>query len=122
MQGEEATGGAAAVVVEVRQYVCFPGMRGRMRRRFEDVNRVIFARLHMKLLWVVDDASDDASLWFALEFRDEAERVASWTAYHSQPEYLAGRVEQEKIISRIVRHLFPKEESSEGSGRPENAR
>lgn len=122
MRGEEATGGAGARVVEVREYVCFPGMRERMRRRFEDVNQVIFARLHMKLLWVVDDAADDRSVWFALEFRDEAERLASWTAYHSQPEYLAGRAEQEKIISKIVRHSFPKDESSENSARAEGGR
>jgi NIPSNAP protein len=94
------------VIYELRVYSCVPGRLPALLKRFENTTLNIWKRhgIRPSGFWTVliGDGSND--LHYLLAWESLAEREEKWTAFQSDPEWIAKRAESERdgpIIQNI---------------------
>ena len=82
-------------VFELRVYRAAPGKRELLEARFRDHTMALFARHGLRVVnfWVALDAAGDPTdtLVYVLGFDDRAAAEAAWTAFRTDPDWLAVR-------------------------------
>jgi hypothetical protein len=98
------------VIYEYRKYEVLPGQLPRLNARFDEVTLPLWEAhgIHQSGFWeTVVGASNE--LHYLLQWEDMAEREELWTAFHSDPEWLAARTRSERegqLIGRIVNSFW----------------
>jgi hypothetical protein len=81
------------MIHELRIYTCLPGQLPRLLRRFQDLTLGLWDRHGIRHagFWttVIGPTSND--LTYLLEWQSLAERETKWTAFQTDPDWIAGR-------------------------------
>ena len=99
------------MVYELRIYHCVPGRLPALLARFETVTLAIWARHGIKQagFWTTLIGGSNQTLTYMLAWDSLADREQRWTAFQSDPEWIAKRAETEKdgaIVANIVSELL----------------
>jgi NIPSNAP len=100
-------------VIELRKYTLFEGASDAMVRRFETINKPLFADHGIRLEHALVDPSDSAAFYFLLSFDSRETRDKAWRSYHADPRFIAARDEQATIIKEIELRLLDPLKGSE---------
>jgi len=95
------------MIHELRIYRCIPGRLPNLLARFEAVTLKIWARHGIRPagFWTTLIGASNQELTYMLAWESLAERETKWTAFQSDPEWLAKRAETERdgqIVENIV--------------------
>src|ERR1700761_1486643 len=95
------------MIYELRVYRCVPGRLPNLLQRFETVTLGIWARhgIRQAGFWTTLIGESSQELTYMLAWEGMAEREQKWTAFQSDPEWIAKRAESEKdgqIVANIV--------------------
>ncbi|MBV8915135.1 MAG: NIPSNAP family protein [Acetobacteraceae bacterium] len=99
------------MIHEMRVYRCVPGRLPALLNRFETITLKIWERLGIRQagFWTTIIGSSNQELTYLLAWESMAERDQKWTAFQSDPEWLAKRAETEKdgaIVANIVNQFL----------------
>jgi hypothetical protein len=95
------------MVYELRTYWAAPGKIEALHRRFRTLTLGIFQRHAMEVVgfWTpVLDSAESGNLVYILRFADEAAKIAAWTAFQNDPDWIAGKAASE-VDGKLVDHL-----------------
>jgi len=99
------------MIYEMRVYRCLPGRLPALLERFETITLKIWEKHGIKqagfFTTVVGESNQDLNYFLAWE--SLADREKKWTAFQSDPEWIAKRAETEKdgqIVLTIVNQLL----------------
>ncbi len=83
---------------ELRIYHCISGRLPALLKRFETITLAIWSRhgIRQAGFWTVAIGDSNQDLYYLLEWESLAERDAKWSAFQSDPEWLAKRAETER--------------------------
>jgi hypothetical protein len=86
------------MIHELRIYRCLPGRLPRLLQRFETVTLALWEKhgIRQAGFWTVLIGPSNQTLYYLLAWESLAERERKWTAFMSDPEWLAKRAESEK--------------------------
>jgi hypothetical protein len=86
------------MIHELRIYHCAPGRLPALLKRFETITLKIWQRhgIRQAGFWTVTVGDNNNDLYYLLEWSSLAEREQKWTAFQSDPEWIAKRAETEK--------------------------
>ncbi len=86
------------MIHELRIYHCLPGRLPVLLKRFETITLELWRRhgIRQAGFWTVAIGDSNQDLYYLLEWKSLAEREEKWTAFMSDPEWLAKRAESEK--------------------------
>ena len=86
------------MIHELRIYRCLPGRLPVLLKRFETITLELWRRhgIRQAGFWTVAIGDSNQDLYYLLEWNSLAEREEKWTAFMSDPEWLAKRGESEK--------------------------
>ena len=86
------------MIHELRIYHCLPGRLPVLLKRFETITLELWRRHGIRHggFWTVAIGDSNQDLYYLLEWNSLAEREEKWTAFMSDPEWLAKRAESEK--------------------------
>jgi len=86
------------MIHELRIYHCVTGRLPALLKRFETVTLGIWDEhgIRQAGFWTVEIGESNHDLYYLLEWESLAEREEKWTAFASDPEWLAKRAESEK--------------------------
>ncbi len=94
------------MIYELRIYTVHPGRMDALQQRFRDHSCRLFERHGMTNVgyWtnVIGGRSDE--LWYMLGYEDLAARERAWTAFRTDPEWVAARAASEED-GPIVHHI-----------------
>ncbi len=95
------------MIHEMRIYRCLPGRLPNLLRRFETVTLAIWERhgIRQAGFWTTLVGDSNQELTYLLAWESMAERETKWTAFQTDPEWIAKRAETEKdgqIVGNIV--------------------
>jgi hypothetical protein len=95
------------MIHELRIYHTIPGRMPALLNRFETITLAIWERFKIRQagFWTVDIGDSNADLHYLLEWESLAERERIWSAFVSDPEWLAKKAETEKdgpIVARVT--------------------
>jgi hypothetical protein len=95
------------MIYEMRIYCCLPGRLPDLLRRFETVTLPIWAKhgIRQAGFWTTVIGASNNDLTYLLQWESLAERERIWTAFASDPEWIAARTETEKdgpIVGNIA--------------------
>ncbi len=95
----------------MRVYHCVPGRLPALLKRFETVTLAIWQRhgIRQAGFWTTLVGNSNQSLTYMLAWESLAEREQKWTAFQSDPEWIAKRAETEKdgaIVGHIVNEML----------------
>ena len=95
------------MIYELRIYTCLPGRMADLQRRFEDHTLAIWKRhgIEQAGFWTTAVGESNQELTYMLAWDSMAEREQKWTAFQSDPEWIAKRAESEKdgaIVANIA--------------------
>ncbi len=98
---------------ELRIYYCNPGRLPALHKRFETTALELWKKHGIRQVgfWTVEvGGSSNTELYYLLEWENLAEREQRWTAFQSDPEWIAKRAESEKdgAILRETKNLILK--------------
>ena len=96
-----------AMIYELRIYRCLPGRLPALLKRFETITLPIWQRhgIHQAGFWTTLIGQSNQELTYLLAWDSMADRERKWTAFQSDPEWIAKRAETEKdgqIVADIV--------------------
>ncbi len=99
------------MIHELRIYRCLPGRLPALLRRFETVTLAIWERHGIRPagFWTTIIGDSNQDLTYLLAWEGMAEREARWTAFQSDPEWIAKRAETERdgqIVANITSSLL----------------
>ena len=99
------------MIHELRVYHCVPGRLPDLNRRFEAVTLKLWDKHGIRPVgfWTTLIGADHQALYYLLEWENLAERERCWTAFQSDPDWLAARADTEKggqIVSRIENQIL----------------
>ena len=99
------------MIYEQRIYHCVPGRLPALLSRFETITLAIWARhgIRQAGFWTTLVGSSNQTLTYMLAWESLAEREQKWTAFQSDPEWIAKRAETEKsgaIVANIVNEFL----------------
>jgi hypothetical protein len=99
------------VIYEYRVYTCLPGRLPALLARFEDVTLGFWERHGVRQagFWTVEVGESNHELHYLLQWESLAEREERWTAFQSDPEWIAARAATEtpeKIVASIRNELL----------------
>jgi hypothetical protein len=94
------------VLHELRIYHCAPGRLEALNRRFETITLPLWARhgIRQAGFWTVAIGGSNHDLYYLIEWESLAERETRWTAFATDPEWLAARAETERD-GPLITHL-----------------
>jgi len=86
------------MIHELRIYHCVPGRLPALLKRFESITLKIWEKhgIRQAGFWTVLIGESNQDLYYLLEWESLAERERKWTAFSSDPEWLAARAGTEK--------------------------
>lgn len=99
------------MIHEMRIYRCVPGRLPALLKRFETVTLGIWARhgIRQAGFWITLIGDSNQELTYMLAWDSLAERETKWTAFQTDPEWLAKRAETEQdgqIVANIVSQIL----------------
>lgn len=99
------------MIYEMRVYHCVPGRLPALLKRFETITLGIWARhgIRQAGFWTTMLGASNQTLTYMLAWESLAERERIWSAFQSDPEWLAKRAETEKdgqIVANIVAEIL----------------
>lgn len=99
------------MIHELRIYRCVPGRLPALLKRFETVTLGIWARhgIRQAGFWTTLIGDSNQELTYMLAWDSLAERETKWTAFQTDPEWLAKRAETEQdgqIVANIVSQIL----------------
>lgn len=99
------------MIHELRLYQAMPGRLPDLLRRFDTITLGLWDRhgIRQAGFWTTLVGDSSHRLTYLLEWHDLAERDTKWTAFQSDPEWLAKRAETEKngpIVADISSSLL----------------
>lgn len=94
-------------IYELRIYRCLPGRLPALLQRFEKTTLDLWKRHGVDAtgFWTTEVGESHLELTYLLRWESMAERERKWTAFATDPEWIAKRAESEKdgpILSNIV--------------------
>ena len=86
------------MIHELRIYHCVPGRLPALLKRFETITLKLWEThgIRQAGFWTVLVGDSNQDLYYLLEWQSLAEREQKWTAFQSDPEWLAARAETER--------------------------
>jgi hypothetical protein len=100
------------VIHELRIYRCAPGRLAALNKRFETRTLKMWEKHGIRQVgfWTVAIGATNHDLYYLLEWENLAERESRWSAFQSDPEWIAKRAESEKdgAILRETKNLILK--------------
>jgi hypothetical protein len=94
------------MIYELRVYRCLPGRLPALLKRFEDATLALWERHGIRQVGffttVIGESNND--LTYILKWESMAERERLWTAFMSDPEWMAARAKSEES-SQIVGNI-----------------
>ena len=86
------------MIYELRVYHCVPGRLPALLERFEKTTLALWARhgIRQAGFWTVLVGSSSQDLYYLLQWQGMEERERKWTAFMSDPEWLAKKAASEK--------------------------
>ncbi|RYY13648.1 MAG: NIPSNAP family protein [Alphaproteobacteria bacterium] len=99
------------MIHELRIYQCLPGRLPALLNRFETVTLDLWQRHGIRQVgfWTTLIGQSNQELTYLLEWESLAERDTRWTAFQTDPEWIAKRAETEKdgqIVANINSQLL----------------
>ena len=99
------------MIHELRIYHCVPGRLPALLNRFETITLALWDRhgIRQAGFWTVAIGDSNQDLYYLLEWESLAERERRWTAFMTDPEWIAKRAETEKdgpIVASITNLLL----------------
>ena len=99
------------MIYEMRIYRCIPGRLPALLKRFEEQTLKIWEKHGFKQagFWTVLVGDGSQDLHYMLAWESLADREKKWTAFHSDPDWIAARAKTEEdgqIVSNIVNQLL----------------
>jgi len=99
------------MIHELRVYRCLPGRLPNLLARFESTTLAIWARHGIRPagFWTTLIGPSNQELTYLLAWESLAERETKWTAFQSDPEWIAKRAESERdgqIVGNIESSLL----------------
>ena len=100
-----------AMIYELRVYRCVAGRLPDLLRRFETITLKIWERhgIRQAGFWTTVVGESNLDLTYLLAWQSMAEREQKWTAFQSDPEWIAKRAETEKdgaIIANVLNQFL----------------
>ena len=94
------------MIHEMRVYHCIPGRLPALLARFETITLPLWERhgIRQAGFWTTLVGQSNQTLTYFLAWENLAEREVKWTAFQSDPEWLAKRAETERS-GAIVGHI-----------------
>lgn len=98
------------MIYEWRTYVAMPGRMPDLHRRFRDITRGYFEQygIHVVAFFEETIGANDR-LQYLLRYEDLADRDRRWSAFQSDPGWIAARAETEKngpLVARIENRIL----------------
>ena len=98
-------------IYEMRIYRCLPGRLPALLQRFEKTTLDLWKRHGVDAtgFWTTEVGESHLELTYLLRGESMAERERKWTAFATDPEWIAKRAESEKdgpILSNIVNAIL----------------
>ncbi|MFT2095826.1 NIPSNAP family protein [Acidiphilium multivorum] len=99
------------MIHELRIYHCMPGRLPDLLKRFETVTLGLWDKhgIRQAGFWTTLVGESNLDLTYLLAWESLAERESKWTAFQSDPEWLAKRAETEKngqIVASISNQML----------------
>jgi hypothetical protein len=99
------------VIHELRIYRCMPGRLPDLNKRFETHTLKIWEKHGIRQVgfWTTVIGESNQDLTYLLEWKDLAERERVWTAFMSDPVWMAARADSEKngpIVAQITSSIL----------------
>jgi hypothetical protein len=94
-------------VFELRTYHAAPGKLAALHRRFHDHTNALFARHGLELVAFfspTDEPDRDNVLTYLLAFPDRPSAALSWSAFQSDPDWIAAKAASE-VDGPLVDHV-----------------
>lgn len=81
------------MIYELRIYTCLPGKMADLQRRFEDHTLKLWDRhgIEQAGFWTTAIGSSNNDLTYMLRWNSMAERETKWTAFATDPDWVAAR-------------------------------
>jgi hypothetical protein len=88
----------ATLIYELRVYHCVSGRLPALLKRFETAALALWAKhgIRQAGFWTVVVGDSNQDLFYLLQWESLAEREKKWTAFMSDPEWIAKRAESER--------------------------
>jgi hypothetical protein len=86
------------LLYELRLYHCVPGRLPALLKRFDTITLGLWAKhgIRQAGFWTVLIGESNQDLYYLLQWESLAEREKKWTAFMSDPEWIAKRAETER--------------------------
>jgi hypothetical protein len=99
------------MIYETRVYRCVPGRLPALLQRFETITLKLWDKHGIRALGFFTTlvGQSNQELTYLLAWQSMAEREQKWTAFQTDPDWLAARAETEKdgqIVDNIVNQLL----------------
>ena len=99
------------MIYELRVYKCVPGRLPALINRFANITLKIWERhgIRQAGFWTTLVGESNQELYYLLAWESLADREKKWTAFQSDPDWIAGRAKSEEdgqIIDNIVSQLL----------------
>ncbi len=99
------------MIHELRIYHCVPGRLPALTKRFETITLALWDKhgIRQAGFWTTVIGDSNQTLTYLVAWEDLAERDAKWTAFQSDPEWIAARAGTEAdgpIVGHIVNMIL----------------
>ncbi len=99
------------MIYEMRVYRCVPSRLPALLKRFETITLALWERhgIRQAGFWTTTVGESNQDLTYLLAWDSLAERETKWSAFQSDPEWIAKRAETEKdgpIVANIVNQFL----------------
>lgn len=99
------------MIHEMRVYRCIPGRLPALLKRFETITLGLWERhgIRQAGFWTTIVGESNQDLTYLVAWDSLAERETKWSAFQSDPEWIAKRAETEKdgpIVANIVNQFL----------------
>ncbi len=99
------------MIYELRVYDCVPGKLPALLKRFDTITLKIWERhgIRQAGFWTTLVGESNMSLTYLVAWESLAERETKWTAFQSDPEWIAKRAETEKdgaIVANVANQFL----------------
>ena len=99
------------MLCELRIYHCVPGRLPDLLKRFDTITLGIWKRhgIEQAGFWTTAIGDSNQALYYLLQWESLADREKKWTAFASDPEWIAARAKTEEdgqIVLNIVNQIL----------------
>ena len=99
------------MIYELRVYKCVPGRLPALLNRFANITLKLWDKHGIKQagFWTTLVGESNQELYYLLAWESLAEREKKWTAFQSDPDWIAARAQTEadgQIVGNIVSQLL----------------